>query len=108
MADLSKMKFVDEETANKEAGAVMCAMADTPTPFDDNITGACDDCGAAIIWRPHAPKAAKKICLRCGMIAIAKDEAEVKEVQFLTTDKTEKELPFSLRGVVEAMKRAKQ
>lgn len=33
--------------------------------FDDDILGVCVSCGTAIVWRSHAPKKPKRICLGC-------------------------------------------
>ena len=57
---------VSDEDANL-ADFVVCARADTPSPFDDNETGVCSNCGTAIIFRPHIPKGPPRICLECAM-----------------------------------------
>lgn len=57
---------VSDEQANL-ADFVVCASADTPTPFKDNVPGVCSHCEAAIIWRPYVPKHVPRICLRCAI-----------------------------------------
>lgn len=49
------------------ADYVVCAGADTPSPFDDNEIGTCCKCGTAIIFRPYMPKAVPRICLPCAI-----------------------------------------
>lgn len=61
----------DEEAA--QADYMVCARAGTPTPFTDNLTGECIDCGCGLIFRPYMPKSVKRICLQC---AVARTEAE--------------------------------
>lgn len=56
----------DEET--ETADAVVCLRkADDPGVFRDNLTGLCNDCGAEVVFRPTAPKALIRICLRCAL-----------------------------------------
>ncbi len=33
--------------------------------FPDDVHGKCDVCGKAIVYRPHAPKDVKRLCLDC-------------------------------------------
>ena len=48
------------------ADAVVCLLAsDDPGVFRDNLTGTCNDCGQPVVFRPTAPKAPIKVCLRC-------------------------------------------
>lgn len=42
---------------------VVCARADQPTPFTDNVFDWCAHCGLAIQYRPHVPKKPPKIVL---------------------------------------------
>lgn len=39
----------------------------TVSPFTDNLTGACADCGHRIIFRPHAPPDLPRICIQCAV-----------------------------------------
>lgn len=66
-AVLRRAKIVEDAEAEK-ADAVVCAGLDGEPMFPDNLTGECADCHDPIQWRPHAPKAPPKICLRCGLI----------------------------------------
>jgi hypothetical protein len=36
-----------------------------PSPFDDNLKGTCCKCGAAVMYRWHAPRKPKRICINC-------------------------------------------
>lgn len=56
---------VSNEEAN-QVDFVVCVRAGTPSPFDDNETGVCSRCGAAIIFRPDIPKDPPRICLECA------------------------------------------
>jgi hypothetical protein len=78
--------MADDETI------VLCGLvANGPYPFDDNIEGFCEDCSAAIIWRPHSPEGTR-LCFGCGMlrVEIAKDEGQTPE--FVITQKVTDEL----------------
>jgi hypothetical protein len=54
---------VDDEEA-EQVDFVVC-MPVGPSPFDDNLTGFCSQCGVKIMYRWHAPTKPKKICLEC-------------------------------------------
>jgi hypothetical protein len=58
------IEVVSDEDADK-ADFIVCMREGTPTPFDDNFKGVCCYCGAGIIYRWHAPRGPKKICLEC-------------------------------------------
>lgn len=53
----------DEQAENCEF--LVCVPADTPSSFTDNLTGFCSHCGVKVIYRWHAPRKPKKICLEC-------------------------------------------
>jgi uncharacterized protein (DUF983 family) len=54
--------------APDEIDFVVCMRADEdPQYFTDNLRGVCSRCGAAIIFRPYAPKEPEKICVQCAM-----------------------------------------
>ena len=65
--------LVDDTSAGRakieRADFVLCVYAgqDEPECVADNIRTTCADCGSPIVHRPHAPKAAKKICLNCAL-----------------------------------------
>jgi len=33
--------------------------------FRDDVHGECADCGGDIVWRPHTPADARRICIAC-------------------------------------------
>ena len=45
----------------------MCAAADSPSAFADNVEGRCALCSAAIIYRPGAPDEPAHICVSCAL-----------------------------------------
>lgn len=49
---------------------LVCLRAEERSFFTDNITGSCADCGVAIVWRPHAPDPATRICLACARVRL--------------------------------------
>jgi hypothetical protein len=65
---------IDVEIASQQeceqASAVVCAVLTTPLYFPDNLTGPCADCGDMLQWRPHAPKAPPKLCMRCALCRV--------------------------------------
>lgn len=87
------IKFVDVETADKETHLVICALANTETQFTDNEYGECSECAAPIMWRPHAPKNAPKVCIACGKKAIDKDSDDGLPIDFISSEKTREEAP---------------
>lgn len=52
----------DEEAETMDY--VVC-MPLGPSPFDDNFKGVCCRCGIDVMYRWHAPRMPKKICLEC-------------------------------------------
>lgn len=36
-----------------------------PSQFDDNLRGVCSHCGIDVMYRWHAPRKPKRICLEC-------------------------------------------
>jgi predicted RNA-binding Zn-ribbon protein involved in translation (DUF1610 family) len=53
---------------------VVCMKADFSSPFTDNLTGFCYKCGEKVIYRWHAPRKPKRICLECMLIEAAKEK----------------------------------
>lgn len=35
--------------------------------FSDDVHGECSDCGGDIVWRPHAPSHARRVCISCWL-----------------------------------------
>jgi hypothetical protein len=60
------INVVSDEEA-EQADFVVCMPAGAPTPFDDNETGTCCECGIAVIFRPYNPKRPPRICLQCAI-----------------------------------------
>lgn len=58
------VSVVSDEEA-EECDFVVCAP-DGPSPFTDNFKGYCCACGRPIMYRWHAPRKPKKICLKCA------------------------------------------
>lgn len=63
----------DEEA--EQADFVVCAL-EGPSPFTDNFRGYCWACGTPIMYRWHAPRKPRKICIGC---AVANDGALLKK-----------------------------
>jgi len=60
---LPPVTIVNDDEAEK-ADFVVC-MPFGPSPFDDNLTGICCKCGIKVMYRWHAPRKPKKLCLDC-------------------------------------------
>jgi hypothetical protein len=56
---------VVSDKAAEKADFVVCMPWGTPSPFDDNLKGTCCECGITVMYRWHAPRKPKKICLEC-------------------------------------------
>lgn len=57
-----------EVVSDAEAETVdylVCMRADSPSPFNDNLTGFCCKCGVKVMFRWHAPRKPPRICLEC-------------------------------------------
>lgn len=65
--DTGAMMETCTEAEAEAADCVVCATADTRTPWRDNVTTTCHDCSCAIIHRPHAPKRPPKVCMDCAV-----------------------------------------
>lgn len=59
-----KIPIVSDEEA-EQCDYLICARAGTPSPFNDNFTGICCRCGHDVIYRWHAPRKPKRICMEC-------------------------------------------
>lgn len=82
---------------NEEQAVVLC-MENGPSDFADNEVGPCDMCGAEIMWRPHNPKPALHLCLKCGFESIEEEAARGEKIEMVITEETTGE-------VIEAMKK---
>ena len=61
------IQIVDEAEA-EECDFLVCVTADTPSPFEDNLTGFCVECGVKVQFRWHAPRKPKRICMACMVL----------------------------------------
>lgn len=57
---------VSDEKA-EQAPYVICAPAEGPVFFSDDVLTTCSFCGCAIRHRPYMPKRPKKICPTCSL-----------------------------------------
>jgi predicted RNA-binding Zn-ribbon protein involved in translation (DUF1610 family) len=64
--NLPPIEIVSDEKA-EQADYLVCSSADTPSPFADNLTGFCCACGIKVIYRWHAPRKPKRICMLCAV-----------------------------------------
>ncbi len=55
--------ITDEEA--ETADAIMVSRRG-PSPWKDNLFGKCAECRAEVMYRPHAPKTPRKICVECA------------------------------------------
>lgn len=57
--------------------------------FADDEHGSCADCGAPIVWRPHAPTEAVRLCLACVLKRMEAQQAkDGKPVTLTVTGKS--------------------
>jgi hypothetical protein len=63
---------VTDEKA-EECDFLVCVPANTPSRFEDNLTGFCCECGVKVIYRWHAPRKPKRICMDC-MVKLGEQE----------------------------------
>ncbi len=75
---LDKLKVVSDEEAEK-MDYLVCMPATAGSPFDDNLTGFCSECGVKVIFRWHAPRQPKRICIRCVPKVAEREEKEARE-----------------------------
>lgn len=61
------LHIVSAEKAETVDAVVCLRKEDDPGVFTDNLFGLCNDCGFEVVFRPSAPKALIRICLRCAM-----------------------------------------
>jgi hypothetical protein len=68
---LKKVKVVSDDEAEQCDYLVCARAAGHVSPFTDNFYGVCCECGESVIYRWHAPRKPKRICLQC--VATHKD-----------------------------------
>ena len=74
-------------TTQEEAESAEFVICGPDSFFKDDVKTFCTLCAAPIVHRPHAPKKAQKICLRCGSEMMRGDESPV----IMTTEQSLKE-----------------
>jgi hypothetical protein len=67
--ELPPIEVIPDEEAEK-VDFLVCTLADTPTPFEDNLVGNCHFCGKKVQYRWHAPRKPKRVCLECAVIQL--------------------------------------
>jgi hypothetical protein len=60
--------------AEAETSDYLVCLPDGPSPFIDNFKGVCCHCGRAIMYRWHAPRKPKRICIDCMAKLTAKEK----------------------------------
>lgn len=66
MTEPKQVKFEKTTDENAEkAEALVCIRTGGNVYFDDDLFGNCSVCGHEVRFRPHAPKAIRKLCLQC-------------------------------------------
>jgi hypothetical protein len=71
--------------AKAETAEYLVCLPDGPSPFDDNFKGVCCRCGCPIMYRWHAPRVPKRICVECYP-KLTEKERRSKGVSQLTRD----------------------
>jgi len=75
----NEVRVVSDDEA-EAAQFMVCARADTKTPFTDNLYDFCCGCGVKVQFRPNAPTVPKKICFACAIPEMNK-HAENNDLQ---------------------------
>ena len=60
---LPPINVVSDQKA--EACDYLVCMPWGPSPFTDNLKGICSHCGIDVMYRWHAPRKPKRICMQC-------------------------------------------
>lgn len=56
-----------EVLSEEEAESCDLLICGETSYFADDEAGECTECGRAIVFRPHAPKRPRKVCLGCAL-----------------------------------------
>jgi hypothetical protein len=70
--------IVSDQEAN-EMDYLVC-MPDGPSQFTDNFKGVCSHCGVTVMYRWHAPRKPKRICIDCAL-KLPKDDGDVSGIK---------------------------
>ena len=68
----------------------MILVCGTVSAFPDDLKGKCSGCDKDIIFRPHSPKEAVKVCIVCGVFGAIKAGVKIEDV--IVTEQTKKEV----------------
>jgi hypothetical protein len=60
--------------AKAEKADYLVCLPDGPSPFTDNFKGVCCQCARPIMYRWHAPREPKRICVDCAGKLAAKEK----------------------------------
>jgi hypothetical protein len=71
--------------AEAETSDYLVCLPDGPSAFDDNFKGVCCKCKCPIMYRWHAPRKPKRICVDC-MDTLTAKELRRKGVSQITRD----------------------
>jgi hypothetical protein len=80
IAGLPPISVIPDEEA-ESCEYLVCAPWG-PSPFTDNFKGACSHCGVAVMYRWHAPRKPKRICMEC----VVKLEDEARNLSDVAPD----------------------
>lgn len=89
-SDILKKTKIGSQADAEACDYVVCGATGC---YDDDIKGSCALCGDAIVYRPHAPKKPKRICLACFLI----ETKGVLPDEILITPATAEDLKKRLR-----------
>lgn len=78
------------KTEDGDVAILVCAPAGKTT-FTDNIYTSCDECGKAIMHRPHVPDPCLKLCGACAFKSMEEARAGGEEIEVSATRKTVEE-----------------
>jgi len=73
---LPPVTIVSDDEAEKVDFLVCMPLG--PSPFNDNLTDFCCKCGIKVMYRWHAPRKPKKLCLDC-MYKLEKKTLQMSE-----------------------------
>lgn len=88
-SDILKKTKVGTQADAEASDYLVCAST---SYYNDDVIGSCALCGGAIVYRPHAPKKPKRICLACFLI----ETKGIPPEEMLITAATVKELKEQL------------
>jgi hypothetical protein len=69
---------VISDNESEKADYVVC-MPVGPSPFSDNLTAFCCECGIKLMHRWHVPRKPKKICIECALKLSQGNQKEIEK-----------------------------